>query len=158
MSISNLSPMFRRNMGFDRLNDLFESIMPGESHYPPYNVEKIGDDQYRISVSAAGFSPDNLEINLDNQVLTITGKSSQESNDKTAEYLYKGISNRSFKLSLQLDPHVEVEQANCEHGLLTINLKRVTPEGQKSRQIPIGQKASSENSAQTENIEAPQGQ
>ena len=155
MSISNFNPLFKRSTGFDRLNELFESIIPSESHYPPYNVEKIGEDHYRISISAAGFSPEDLEINLENQVLTVTGKSSNESNDKNGEYLYKGITQRSFKLSLQLDAYIEVEQADCNHGLLTIDLKRVTPEGQKSRQIPIGQKTIRENS---ENVEAPQGQ
>lgn len=157
MSNSNLTPLFRRSLGFDRINDLFDSIMQSENaNYPPYNIEKMGENAYRISVSAAGFSPEDLEVNLDNQVLTISGKSSSESSDKTAEYLYKGISKRSFQLSLRLDPHMEVEQADYEHGLLKVELKRTVPEGQKSRQIPIGRKTETEKPEN--NDEAPQGQ
>ncbi|WP_273777420.1 MULTISPECIES: Hsp20 family protein [unclassified Acinetobacter] len=157
MNNTHLPPLFRRSLGFDRINDFFDSIMQSDNaHYPPYNIEKIGENDYRISVSAAGFSPEDLEINLDNQVLTVSGKVKNESSDKTAEYLYKGISNRSFQLSLRLDPHMEVEDADYEHGLLKIQLKRVVPEGQKSRQIPIGRKIEIDTSENHD--EAPQGQ
>lgn len=91
-------------------------------------MKKIGDNNYRISVATAGFNQDQLEINLENKVLTITGKVVEEENDPNVEYLYKGIASRSFKLSLRLDGHVEVQQADYDNGLLTIDLKRNVPE------------------------------
>ena len=110
-------------------------------NYPHYNIEKTGDNNYRISVATAGFNQDQLEINLENKVLTITGKVvEEEKNDPNVEYLYKGIVSRSFKLSLRLDEHVEVQQADYDNGLLTIDLKRNVPDEAMARQIPIGRK------------------
>lgn len=90
-------------------------------------MKKIGDNNYRISVATAGFNQDQLEINLENKVLTITGKVVEE-NDPNVEYLYKGIASRSFKLSLRLDEHVEVQQADYDNRLLTIDLQRRVPD------------------------------
>jgi len=106
---------------------------------PTIILKKIGDNNYRISVATAGFNQDQLEINLENKVLTITGKVVEE-NDPNVEYLYKGIASRSFKLSLRLDEHVEVQQADYDNGLLTIDLQRNVPEEAMARQIPIGRK------------------
>lgn len=103
-------------------------------------MKKIGDNNYRISVATAGFNQDQLEINLENKVLTITGKVVEEENDPNVEYLYKGIASRSFKLSLRLDEHVEVQQADYDNGLLTIDLQRRVPDEVMARQIPIGRK------------------
>lgn len=144
MSNFSLSPLFRRSIGFDRLSDLFDFALQSETpNYPHYNIEKTGDNSYRISVATAGFNKDQLEINLENQVLTISGKvTEEEKNDTDKEYLYKGISSRSFTLSLRLDEHVEVQQADYTNGLLTIDLQRNVPEEQRPRQIPIGRKNS----------------
>lgn len=102
-------------------------------------MKKIGDNNYRISVATAGFNQDQLEINLENKVLTITGKVEEEKNDPNVEYLYKGIASCSFKLSLRLDEHVEVQQADYDNGL-TIDLQRNVPEEAMARQIPIVRK------------------
>ncbi|ATO20656.1 heat-shock protein [Acinetobacter sp. LoGeW2-3] len=142
MSNFSLSPLFRRSIGFDRLSDLFDFALQSDTpNYPHYNIEKTGDNNYRISVATAGFNRDQLEINLENQVLTITGKVvEEEKNDPNVEYLYKGIASRSFKLSLRLDEHVEVQQADYDNGLLTIDLQRNVPEEAMARQILIGHK------------------
>lgn len=128
MSNFSLSPLFRRSIGFDRLSDLFDFALQSDTpNYPHYNIEKTGDNNYRISVATAGFNQDQLEINLENKVLIITGKVVEE-NDPNVEYLYKGIASRSFKLSLRLDEHVEVQQADYDNGLLTLDLQRRVPD------------------------------
>ena len=137
---TNLSPLFRRSIGFDRLNDFFDYAMQSDApNYPPYNIEKHGDNNYRIVVATAGFNQNELDIHLENQVLTILGKP-EALTTETTEYLHKGIARRSFKLSLRLDEHIEVQQADYENGLLIIDLERIIPEEKKPRQIPIGRK------------------
>lgn len=141
MSNLSLSPLFRRSIGFDRLNDLFDYAMQSDTpNYPHYNIEKTGDNNYRIVVATAGFNRDQLDINLENQVLTITGKAVDEKSDANVEFLYKGIASRSFKLSLRLDEHIEVQQADYDNGLLKIDLQRNVPEGAMPRKISIGHK------------------
>lgn len=141
MNNSNLSPILRRSVGFDRFNDLFDYAMQAVSpNYPHYDIEKTGDNNYRIVVATAGFNESQLQINVENQVLNISGNTEEENSDTTVEFLYKGISRRSFKLSLRLDENIEVEQANYENGLLKIDLKRNVTETAMPRQIPIGQK------------------
>ena len=141
MSNFSLSPLFRRSIGFDRLNDLFDYAMQSDTpNYPLYNIEKTGDNNYRIVVATAGFNQDQLEINLENQVLTILGKPAEERTDNAIEFLHKGIARRSFKLSLRLDEHIEVQHADYENGLLKIDLQRIIPEEKLPRQIPIGKR------------------
>lgn len=139
MSTVSLSPLFRRSIGFDRLNDLFDYAMQSEApNYPPYNIEKLGDNQYKIVVATAGFDQNELSIHLENQVLTISGKPDEEQQNAAVEYLHKGIARRSFKLSLRLDEHIEVQQADYANGLLKIELQRIIPEEKLPRHIPIG--------------------
>ena len=141
MSNVSLTPLFRRSIGFDRLNDLFDYAMQSDTpNYPPYNIEKTGDHHYRIVVATAGFAEEELMINLENQVLTILGKPAEERTDNAIEFLHKGIARRSFKLSLRLDEHIEVQHADYENGLLKIDLQRIIPEEKLPRQIPIGKK------------------
>ena len=141
MSNGSLTPLFRRSIGFDRLNDLFDYAMQSDTpNYPPYNIEKTGDHHYRIVVATAGFAEEELMINLENQVLTILGKPAEERTDNTIEFLHKGIARRSFKLSLRLDEHIEVQHADYENGLLKIDLERIIPEEKLPRQIPIGKR------------------
>lgn len=141
MSNVSLTPLFRRSIGFDRLNDLFDYAMQSDTpNYPLYNIEKTGDNHYRIVVATAGFAEKELMINLENQVLTILGKPAEESTDSTIEFLHKGIARRSFKLSLRLDEHIEVQHADYENGLLKIDLQRIIPVEKLPRQIPIGKK------------------
>lgn len=141
MSNVSLTPLFRRSIGFDRLNDLFDYAMQSDTpNYPPYNIKKTGDHHYRIVVATAGFAEEELMINLENQVLTILGKPAEERTDNTIEFLHKGIARRSFKLSLRLDEHIEVQHADYENGLLKIDLQRIIPEEKLPRQIPIGKR------------------
>lgn len=138
MTTLSLNPLFRRSIGFDRLNDLFEYAMQSEApNYPPYNIEKYGENEYRIVVATAGFTQDELDINLDNSVLTIAGKPAAKAQGNEVKLLHKGIAQRSFKLSLRLDEYIEVQQASYENGLLKVNLQRVIPEEKLPRKIAI---------------------
>lgn len=138
MTTLSLNPLFRRSIGFDRLNDLFEYAMQSEApNYPPYNIEKHGENEYRIVVATAGFTQDELDINLDNSVLTIAGKPAAKAQGNEVTLLHKGIAQRSFKLSLRLDEYIEVQQASYENGLLKVNLQRVIPEEKLPRKITI---------------------
>ncbi|QKZ03717.1 MULTISPECIES: Hsp20 family protein [Pseudomonas] len=134
----SLAPLFRHSVGFDRFNDLFESALRNESgsSYPPYNVEKHGDDQYRIVVAAAGFQESDLELQVEKGVLTVSG-GKREGNGEAVTYLHQGIAQRAFKLSFRLADHIEVKAAGLSNGLLNIDLLRVVPEEAKAKRIPI---------------------
>lgn len=134
----SMTPLFRQSIGFDRFNDLFESAMRNDtsSSYPPYNVEKHADDQYRIIVAAAGFQDEDLDLQVERGVLTVTG-SKRAGNGENVTYLYQGIAQRSFKLSFRLADHIEVKSANLINGLLNIELERLVPEEAKAKRIPI---------------------
>lgn len=160
MNAMTLSPLFRRSIGFDRLNDLFEQAIHNDApSYPPYNVEKHGDNDYRIAVATAGFAEEALDINVENRVLTITGGHGDNNSDEASvTYLHRGISRRAFRLSFRLDENIEVQGARLENGLLIVDLLRVVPEQQRARQIPIqsGQRALTDRSDQTSHAEAPE--
>ena len=133
----SLAPLFRSSVGFDRFNDLFESALRNEpgSSYPPYNVEKHGDDQYRIVVAAAGFQEEDLELQVEKGVLTISG--GKRDTDESVTFLHQGIAQRAFKLSFRLADHIEIKDAALRNGLLSIDLLRVIPEEAKAKRIPI---------------------
>ena len=133
----SLAPLFRSSVGFDRFNDLFETALRNEpgSSYPPYNVEKHGDDQYRIVVAAAGFQEDDLELQVEKGVLTISG-GTRDANEGVT-FLHLGIAQRAFKLSFRLADHIEIKAADLSNGLLSIDLLRVIPEEAKAKRIPI---------------------
>ncbi|TBU84409.1 Hsp20 family protein [Phytopseudomonas dryadis] len=135
----SMTPLFRQSIGFDRFNDLFESAMRNEagSSYPPYNVEKHADDRYRIVIAAAGFQDEDLDLQVERGVLTVTGGKRGDTGDNVT-YLYQGIAQRSFKLSFRLADHIEVKGANLVNGLLNIDLERLVPEEAKAKRIPIG--------------------
>lgn len=135
----SMTPLFRQSIGFDRFNDLFESAMRNESgsSYPPYNVEKHADDQYRIVIAAAGFQEDDLELHVERGVLTISG-GKHDNGAENVTYLYQGIARRAFKLSFRLADHIEVKAASLVNGLLNIDLLRIVPEEAKAKRIPIG--------------------
>ncbi|VVO01722.1 Hsp20 family protein [Pseudomonas fluorescens] len=134
----SMAPLFRSSVGFDRFNDLFETALRNEpgSTYPPYNVEKHGDDQYRIVVAAAGFQEEDLELQVEKGVLTISGGGKREVNEGVT-YLYQGIAQRAFKLSFRLADHIQIQAADLSNGLLSIDLLRVVPEEAKAKRIPI---------------------
>ncbi len=135
----SLAPLFRHSVGFDRFNDLFESAARNDSasSYPPYNVEKHGDDQYRIVIAAAGFQEQDLELQVEKGVLTVSG-GKRESQAESVTYLHQGIAQRAFKLSFRLADHIEVKGADLANGLLAIDLLRVVPEEAKAKRIAIG--------------------
>jgi len=142
-NVLSLAPLFRQSIGFDRFNDLFESALRSSetSSYPPYNVEKHGDDQYRIVIAAAGFKEDDLELSVERGVLSVSGSRREQesaSNDEGGiTYLHQGIARRAFKLSFRLADHIEVKNASLEHGLLNVDLLRVIPEEAKPKRISI---------------------
>jgi len=138
----SLAPLFRNSIGFDRFNDLFESAARNESasSYPPYNVEKHGDDQYRIVVAAAGFQEQDLELQVEKGVLTVIG-GKRDDKTENVTFLHQGIAQRAFKLSFRLADHIEVKAASLVNGLLNIDLLRIVPEEAKAKRIPIGDSA-----------------
>ncbi|MGE7994038.1 Hsp20 family protein [Pseudomonas sp. NPDC089554] len=135
----SLAPLFRHSVGFDRFNDLFESAARNEagSSYPPYNVEKHGEDQYRIVVAAAGFQEQDLDLQVEKGVLTVTGGKRENGAAGSVTFLHQGIAQRAFKLSFRLADHIEVKGAGLANGLLSIDLLRVVPEEAKAKRIPI---------------------
>lgn len=135
----SMAPLFRNSVGFDRFSDLFENALRNESSggYPPYNVEKRGEDQYRIVVAAAGFQQDDLDLQVEKGVLTVSGSKRENISEEGVTYLHQGIAQRAFKLSFRLDDHIEIKGAGLSNGLLSIDLERVVPEEAKAKRIPI---------------------
>ncbi|MDD1519993.1 MULTISPECIES: Hsp20 family protein [Bradyrhizobium] len=135
MRTVDFSPLFRSAIGFDRVFDLAEAAQrAGEETYPPYNIERLDEHRFQISVALAGFSPQELALTVEQNVLTLEGHKS-EKEGKT--FLHRGISTRNFKRQFTLADHVEVKGANFENGMLVISLQREIPEAMKPRQIAI---------------------
>ena len=135
----DLAPLYRSTVGFDRLFSLFDQLgHDGSPGYPPYNIERTGDNAYRISVAVAGFSEPELTIVAKENTLTIRGDKPAKTDEKNGEVLYQGIAARAFERVFQLADHVEVKGAHLENGLLHVDLTREVPEASKPRQIPIG--------------------
>ncbi|MBV8836009.1 MAG: Hsp20 family protein [Alphaproteobacteria bacterium] len=130
------TPLWRSTIGFDRLFDLLDQSarVTTEDSYPPYNIERAGEDHYRISLALAGFTPDEVTITAEQNVLTVEGSKSQKAE---TEYLYQGISARSFRRVFSLADYVQVKGASFENGLLKIDLLREIPEAMKPRRIAI---------------------
>lgn len=129
------SPFFRSTVGFDRLIGLLESA--SEQGYPPYNIERSDENNYRVTLAVAGFAEKDLSVDVKDRVLTITGKRESETAEKQSSLLYQGIAGRSFERNFQLAEHVEVKAAGLENGLLHVDLERVVPEEKKPRRIQI---------------------
>ena len=138
----DLSPLYRSTIGFDRLFNMIDQAAGLETmpSYPPYNIERTGENAYRISVAVAGFAVTDLSIETKENTLTIRGSRERDGENATAkpEVLYQGIAGRSFERRFQLADHVQVTGASLENGLLHVDLLRELPEAQKPRQIPIG--------------------
>lgn len=135
MHTFDLTPLYRTTIGFDRLAQMIDTInIDVPTGYPPYNIEKLSDNNYAISMAVSGFDEDNLNIDVKENILTVVGDASKEDN---REYLYKGISSRNFERRFRLADYVEVESANLSNGLLNIILKRELPEAMKPRKIEI---------------------
>lgn len=141
MRTYDLSPLYRSAVGFDRLASLLENAARSsqDSGYPPYNIETLGENAYRIEIAVAGFTPDELNIEVKENLLTVTGRKS--ANDDVVPqktYLHRGLAERDFERRFQLADYVVVTDANLVNGLLTITLKRELPEALKPRRVEIG--------------------
>ena len=139
MRTFDLSPFYRSTVGFDRLFSLLDqAASDGSPGYPPYNIERTGENAYRISVAVSGFSQDELSIVAKENTLTIRGEKSANENGKDKfEVLYRGIAARAFERIFQLADFVVVKNASLENGLLHVDLVREIPEAKKPRNIPI---------------------
>jgi molecular chaperone IbpA len=138
MRAFDFSPLFRSTVGFDRLFDLIDSYAEQSQGYPPYNIERSDETHYRITLAVAGFAEKDLNAEVREGVLCVTGKRDESEASEGKGYLYQGIAGRAFERRFQLAEHVEVREARLENGLLHIDLERVIPEEKKPRQIPIG--------------------
>lgn len=139
----DFSPLYRQSIGFEHLANLIEQLTSSETEngFPPYNIERLGENEYRITMAVAGFTNSDLNIEVKEGTLTVRGEKGGESADK--EYLHRGIAARNFERRFRLAEHVEVSGATLEHGLLHVDLKREIPEAMKARTIAIAQPAKS---------------
>lgn len=136
----DFSSLHRSTVGFDRLFNMLDGLgqpESGQTTYPPYNIERTGEDAYRISMAVAGFSETEISIEAHRNVLTVKGDRSNEATGEGSELLYRGIASRAFERRFQLADHVEVVGATLKNGLLHIDLKRNIPEEHKPRKIEI---------------------
>ncbi|WP_099865451.1 Hsp20 family protein [Pararhizobium haloflavum] len=135
----DFSPLYRSTVGFDRLFTMLDSLaQPDQGQtYPPYNIERTGENAYRITMAVAGFGEDELSIEAREHTLTVKGEKSDENGDDGSEFLYRGIAKRAFERRFQLADHVEVRGASLKNGLLHIDLVREIPEAMKPRRIAI---------------------
>ncbi|MEA2939157.1 MAG: molecular chaperone IbpA [Alphaproteobacteria bacterium] len=138
MRTFDLAPLYRSTVGFDRLFSLFDQVSDGTPGYPPYNIERTGENAYRVTVAVAGFAESDLSIVAKENVLTIRGDKQAKTDNDQSEPLYQGIAARAFERVFQLAEHVEVKGAHLENGLLHVDLVREVPEAMKPRQIKIG--------------------
>ena len=137
----DLAPLYRSTVGFDRLFSMLDQL-PGfagtEQPYPPYNIERTGENAYRVTVAVAGFGENELSIEAKENTLTIRGEKQTKTEEDKGQVLYQGIAARAFERVFQLAEHVEVKGASLENGLLHVDLVREVPEAKKPRQIAIG--------------------
>ena len=137
MRTVDFSPLYRSVVGFDRLADLLDAAASTESAsgYPPYNIERTGENAYRVEIAVAGFRPEELSIEVKENLLTVQGR--KTANDEPRKYLHRGLAERNFERRFQLADYVVVTEADLADGLLSISLKRELPEQLKPRQIAI---------------------
>jgi len=138
MRTYDFSPLYRSTIGFDRLFDMLDQaarVTPMTPNWPPYNVEKVSDDRYRITMAVAGFAPDEIELTQHENTLFVAGQKADE--PEGVQVLHRGIATRAFKQSFELADHVKVTGTSLDNGLLTVELKREVPEELKPRRIAI---------------------
>ena len=147
----DLAPLYRATVGFDRIADLMDRVLTNEvaqPTYPPYNIEKTDENAYRISVAVAGFTPDELSVEIKEGTLFVTARKAPE--EGARNFLHRGIATRAFERRFALADHVRVTGATHEHGMLHIDLVRETPEALKPRRIEIARP----DTARTQTLEA----
>ena len=139
MTTFDFSPLFRTSVGYDRLASLMNAAHRGETgnSYPPYNIQKGGENQYRITMAVAGFAEADLSITTENNKLIVTGSKPEDKEDDSKSFLYRGIATRNFEKRFNLAEHVKVSGARLDNGLLHIELEREIPEAMKPRKIAI---------------------
>ena len=138
MQTFDFTPFYRSTVGFDRLFNRLDTLVGQEAKtYPPYNIERTGEDAYRISIAVAGFTQGDIAIESKENNLVVKGAKAADTEGTQREFLHRGIAERAFELRFQLADYVEVAGAMLENGLLHIELKRELPESEKARQIPI---------------------
>jgi molecular chaperone IbpA len=138
MQTFDFSPFYRSTVGFDRVFNRLDNLVGQEAKaYPPYNIERTGDDAYRITIAVAGFSIGDIAIETKENSLVVKGAKPTDTADKAREFLHRGIAERAFELRFQLADYVEVQGATLENGLLHLELKRELPESKKPRSIAI---------------------
>jgi molecular chaperone IbpA len=149
MNSFDFSPLFRSTVGFDRLSRLVDSAMRGDDgvSYPPYNIEKTGEDAYRITMAVAGFGAEDITITAQENSLIVAGK--QKSADESAQYLHRGIAGRAFERRFQLADYIKVTGADLVNGLLHVDLVREVPEAMKPRTIKIAAKVGEKPALET---------
>jgi molecular chaperone IbpA len=138
MRTFDLSPLFRSTVGFDHLTRALDAALQvndASVSYPPYNIEKVGEDAYRVSMAVAGFAADDIDIITNEGVLVVKGKAKTE--DEHAAYLYRGIASRAFERRFQLADYIRVTGARLENGMLSVEMARQVPEALKPRRIAI---------------------
>lgn len=153
MRTYDFSPLYRATVGFDRVADMLDRVLAqdsGQSTYPPYNIEKLDENSYRISVAVAGFSDDDLTVEQREHQLVVAARREGEQDART--YLHRGIATRAFEKRFQLADHVRVTGAVAEHGMLHIDLVREVPEALKPRRIEIG--GSTSKAIEADTVEA----
>ncbi|MEO1553800.1 MAG: Hsp20 family protein [Pseudomonadota bacterium] len=141
MSTIDLTPLYRTMVGFDRMANMIDSAarLDGAQGYPPYNIERVADDEFAIEIAVAGFGEDDLDIETKDGLLTVAGRKAAAAEDAPErEFLHRGIAERGFLRRFQLADHVIVTGADLRHGLLRIELMRELPEAKKPRKIEIG--------------------
>ena len=149
---ADYSPLLRATIGFDRMMDLLDSVQRSDvPSYPPYNIEKTGDEDYRISMAVAGFAEDELEVTVQENSLLIEGRKEKTEDEKEPSFLHRGIATRSFQRRFELADHIKVVGASLENGLLHIDLAREIPEAKKPRSIAIESKSSNGKTRVIEN-------
>jgi molecular chaperone IbpA len=139
-SAFDFAPFRRSTVGFDRLFDMLENSGTGQAqeNYPPFDLIRLGENDYRIELAVAGFQPNEIDITAQQNVLIVSGKKKEESENKGSDYIYRGIATRSFERRFALADHIQVRGADLKDGLLAIDLVREIPEAMKPRKINIG--------------------
>lgn len=144
-NLSVFTPLMRQTVGFDRFNDLFETMLDNSEErfdsYPPYNIEKLGEHAYRITLAVAGFAESDIDITVQDDTLKVSGRKQETDEKAQKNWLHRGIANRAFERTFRLADYIQVENAKLENGLLSISMKREVPEEKKPRMIPINAKS-----------------
>ena len=140
MSTIDLTPLYRTMVGFDRMANMIDSAarLDGAQGYPPYNIERVADDEFAIEIAVAGFGEEDLDIETKDGLLTVAGRKTPEEGAPEREFLHRGIAERGFLRRFQLADHVIVTGAELKNGLLRVELVRELPEAKKPRKIEIG--------------------